>query len=370
MQKRRFGKTNFEVSALGFGGFHLLEIPQSEVSYLLNSYLDQGGNYIETAASYGNGESEKKIGNAVAHRRSEFFLTTKSGQRDKLSFEKELNESLKNLKTEYVDLIIYHAVATEEDLEMIFATNGAHEAAIKAQKEGKVKYIGISMHGHPFTLLKALDIYSFDAVMAVFNYYDRFNFPSLENELLPKAIKNDVGIIAMKPFADGYLYRSIEKALRYTLSLPVSVVVAGINSREMLKTDINIVNNFVPMTAEEKNGLFSTAKELSNYVCRQCNLCMPCPQGINIPYLFELEGYYDRQMFRGKPNDTAEYNISERLKFWFGNQGLASKLYSKVTKKARDCNQCGECQPRCPYGIDIINKLRLVDYKLGEAGIF
>jgi uncharacterized protein len=370
MKKRKFGNTGLETSVLGFGGFHLLEIPSREAEYLLNTYLDAGGNYIETAAAYGDGESELKIGQVVKHRRRDCILATKTGERYKEGASRSIDRSLKNLNTDYVDLLIMHAVATMEELNMILGPNGAMEAALKAKAEGKVGNIGISMHGQPDVLIEGIKQYPFDAVMTTINYYDRFNFPEIESELVPLANDRGTAVILMKPLADGLLWKNPEVAFRYALSIPVSVVVTGINTREMLQKDINYVNNLSPLTESEKEELYIKDEELGAYVCRQCGKCLPCPEGINIPEIFKYEGYYDRQMRDGIVRNSAEFALRDRLRFWFGNSELAKDKYSKLEVKAHQCTSCGDCIPRCPYKIDIINKLKLTEYKLTGKNIF
>jgi len=123
------------------------------------------------------------------------------------------------------------------------------------------------------------------------------------------------------------------------------------------------------MTEGEKEQLFKNASELGNYVCRQCGKCS-CPQGINIPEVFACEGYFDRQMSRGEVQDTAEYALMERLRFWFGQKELGRARYEKLRVKADVCNQCGECLKQCPYNIDIPNKMHICDYKLAGRNIY
>lgn len=370
MEKRAFGNTGLQTSILGFGGFHLLEIPVSEANYLLNRYLDAGGNYIETAASYGNGESERKIGVCVSGRRNEFILTTKTGERSKEGCLKSLDQSLLNLQTDHVDLLIMHAVGTMEDLDQILAPGGALEGALQAKEEGKINHIGISMHGQPDVLIRALKEYPFDAVMTTINYYDHFNFPEIQEELVPLAQANYTAIILMKPVGDGLLWCSAKPAFRYAFSQPVSIVVAGINNRDMLEADLNYANEYIPMSPEEIETLYTEAYELGNYVCRQCNKCLPCPEGIPIPEIFKYEGYFDRQMASGVITNVADYALRERLRFWYGNKDMAMERYSKLTIKADRCTKCGVCMSRCPYQIDIIQKLNFADYKLAEKEIF
>jgi predicted aldo/keto reductase-like oxidoreductase len=123
------------------------------------------------------------------------------------------------------------------------------------------------------------------------------------------------------------------------------------------------------MSRGEIERLYSDAPELGNYVCRQCGKCS-CPEGIPIQDIFKYEGYFDRQMADGIVTNTAEYALKERLRFWFGNRELAVERYNALEVKADKCNKCGKCTPCCPYGIDIIRKLSIADYKLAGKDIF
>ncbi len=369
MEYRRFGNTGLMTSLLGFGGFHLLEIPLRQAEKLLGGYLDAGGNYIETALSYGDGESERKIGRAVMHRRDEFILVSKVGYRDKKSAAEGIEKSLTNLQTDHLDMLLMHAVGSIEELDTILSEDGAYAAALEAKKAGKIKHIGLSMHGWPGPLIEALKRDKFEAVMTTVNYYDRFNYPEIENELLPLAKEKDAGVILMKPLGDGFLYKSPKQAFRYAFSRPVSVVVAGINNEKMLKDDLEMAESFVPMTREEEEAWYHDAPELGNYVCRQCGKCT-CVEGINIPEVFACEGYFDRQMARGVVQDTAEFALAERLRFWFGNKELGRKRYAAMDKRGDACTECGKCLDMCPYGIDIPYKMHLADYKLAAKEIY
>lgn len=369
MQYRDLGKTGLKTSILGFGGFHLLEIPLAEAEKLLNSYLDAGGNYIETAAAYGDGESELKIGRSVRHRRNDFILASKVGARDKAGAAAQIDRSLTNLNTDHLDLLLMHGVPSISELNTILDNGGAFEAALDAKKAGKLRYIGISMHGWPGPLIEALKRDTFDTVMTTVNYYDRFNYPEIEGELLPLAAEKGAGVILMKPIADGFLYKSAEQAFRYAFSRPVSVITAGINSMQMLRDDLAYAENFTAMTHEEEQYLFKNAAELGDYVCRQCGKCS-CGKGINIQEVFAAEGYFDRQMARGSVDDTAQYALAERLRFWFGNQELGCARYTKLDVRGDKCDNCGACLPLCPYHINIPYKLQLADYKLAGRSIF
>lgn len=358
------GNTEMNLSLLGFGGFHLCEIPYVQAETLLNAYLDNGGNYVETAPSYGNGESEIKIGRAIGHRREDYYLATKAHERDYEGCKKTLEQSLANLQTEYVDLLLMHAVGTIEELKQILSEDGAIRAAEEAKAEGKVKHIGISMHGQPDVLISALKAYDFEAIMTTINYLDVCNFPTIRSELLPLAREKGAGVILMKPLGDGYLYKSVEQAFHFAFNQQVDVVVTGMNTVKMLEDDFELAKTYPKWQSDEEEELFKKAHELDTYVCRQCGECMVCPVKVPITELFELEGMYDRQMNRGDVANAAEYALQERLKHWFGTHERAKEAYSKLPVNAEDCNECGVCLVECPYGINIIKKLKNVAYKL------
>lgn len=366
MEKRLLGKTGLEVSILGFGGFHLVEIPKAEAQELLNYYLDNGGNYIETASEYGDGESERKIGPVVAERRDEIVLASKSAYRDKKGLKQDLTRTLQNLQTDYLDLYFMHHVGTKEELDKILSSGGAMEAVREAQSAGKVRNVGISMHGQPDVLIEALHRDEFDVVMATFNYFDRFNFPALEEELLPLALEKETGIVLMKALADGFLWRSAETAFRYAFSLPVSVVVAGMNTMEMVKKDLNYANNYAPMERKEKERLFREAPELGNYVCRQCEDCPVKTKGVDVRLLFRLEGYYDRQMWDGNPRNPADYALRDRLRFWYQNQDLAKELYRGLEVDIDEVLNHLQGAEDCLYQLPVAQKIKIVHYKLGD----
>lgn len=363
MQYRTLGRTGLQTSILGIGGFHLVEISFADAQALLHRYLDAGGNYIETAAQYGDGQSERKVGAVVAQRREECILATKCHARERDEAAAIFVQSLRNLQTDHVDVLFMHHVQTMEELERILAPDGALRAAEAARQAGQVRFIGISNHGHPELLIRALEVYPFDMVMTNFNYYDRFNFPPIEGELLPLALERGVGIVGMKAIADGFLWRSAEVAFRYAWSLPIHVMVAGMNTMELLEKDLAWADGFTPLSEEEQAQLL-WAPELGRTVCRQCGECLPCPEGIDIPRIFVLEGWYDRQMWDGVVRDPGDYWMRQTLRFWFMNEERARAAYAALDIRADRCTQCGECEPRCSYGLPVVSRLAQAHYKL------
>ena len=364
MKYRVLGKTGLRTSILGLGGFHLLEISPEDTHLIVNRFLDAGGTYIETAAQYGDGESERKLGPALGSRRDECILATKTHLRDREGAAGSLDNSLDLLRTDHVDIFFMHHVQSSEELEQLLAPSGALQAAEAARDAGKVRFIGITNHGQPQVMIQALEAYPFDVVMTNFNYYDRFNFPAIEQELLPLALQKNVGIIGMKVIADGFLYRSAETAFRFSWSLPIHTMVAGMNTMAILEQDMAWADDFVPMSAEQKEQLYAQAPELGNYVCRLCDKCLPCPEGLDIPRIFNLEGWYDRQMWDRTVREPGDFWMRQALRFWFMNEDRARAAYADLEIKADACTDCGECEPRCPYGLPIVSKLANVHYKL------
>ena len=363
MQKRTLGHTGLDVSILGLGGFHLVEIDFGQAQSILNRYLDAGGNYIETAPQYGEGESERKVGAVMAERRDECILATKCHLRERDEAARLFAGSLDRLQTGHVDLLFMHHVQTQEELDRILAPDGALRAAEDARDRGQVRYIGISNHGHPQILIRALEAYPFDAIMTNVNYYDRFNFPLIEEELLPLALERGAGVVGMKAIADGFLWRSAGPAFRYAWSTPIHTMVAGMNTIEILEQDLALAGAFSPLSDQEQEQLLH-APELGAYVCRLCGKCLPCPEGIDIPRIFTLEGWYDRQMWDGTVRDPGDYLMRQTLRFWFMNEGRARSAYSALEVRADACTDCGRCEPRCPYDLPIVDRLARAHYKL------
>ncbi len=362
MHTRQLGKTDLYPTLMGMGGFHFIETPQADVTRILNSYLDRGGNYIETAADYGDGISETKIGAAISHRRQDFILASKCGRRTTVEAQQSIRRSLKNLKTDTLDILFMHAVQTKEDAEKIAAKDGALHAAIEAQNAGFVKYIALSGHGHPYGLLRSIELFEYDILMTHFNYFDVYNYPIINDQLVPACLEKNIGLIGMKALGDGYLYRSPEQGIRYALSQPISTLVLGANTMAYLEYDWQLIEKFEPMNENELEDVKKNAVELTDYVCRQCHTC-DSPL-IKPSEIFVLEGEFDRQMDDGRIADPAHYALRERLKHWFAQDKSAQARYAAYEGKVDPTNDYSFLNAMCPYRIDINRKLKLAHSKL------
>ncbi|UCF99124.1 MAG: aldo/keto reductase [Spirochaetaceae bacterium] len=363
MEKRVLGNTGLQLSVIGFGGFHLVEVPRKEVSLLLNTYLDRGGNYIETAAQYGDGVSERKVGEAVSHRRSEFVLATKAVDRTRDGAMTSLERSLKNLRSDHVDLFFMHEPQSVEEAKKILAPGGAMEAFTEAKQAGKARYVAVSGHGRPAGIQYSIENHAYDVLMTGFNYFDRFNFPQTEEQLLPLCLDRGVGVLGMKALADGYLYRNVATGIRYALSLPIASLVLGMNRLDHLEQDLKVAETFTPMGKEEKEELYRNAPELGRYVCRQCGRCRGA-DGIDPEEIFLLEGLFDRQMNDYTVPDPQEYALRERLKHWFDQKDWAQEQYGKLRNKVDPQQDYSALNDLCTYGIDVDRKLKIAHSKL------
>jgi aryl-alcohol dehydrogenase-like predicted oxidoreductase len=273
MPERPLGKTGHNVRLFSLGGQATIEkegtLEQSVA--IINRAIDLGVNYIDTAAAYGRGISQKYIGEVMKTRRKEVFLATKTHNRTRDGSLELLEESLKSLQTDHLDLWQLHNVRTDEQLETIFGKDGAIEALEKARNEKTVRFLGITGHFNPDVLIRALKRYDFDTILLALNPSDN-HFLSFQKELLPLANEKNMGIIGMKIPARSRLFRAggitaMKDAMSYVLTLPVSTVIVGCDDVKQLEENISIAANFKPLPKEEMARLegltASYAKEAS-----------------------------------------------------------------------------------------------------------
>jgi aryl-alcohol dehydrogenase-like predicted oxidoreductase len=261
--KRLLGKTGVQVSALCFGGAHWGRIEDdAEAIRILQEAIDAGVTFLDNAWEYNGGRSEELMGKALQGRRQQVFLMTKvcSHGRDKRVALQQLDESLRRLKTDYLDLWQIHEVVYLDDPDRHFAPGGAAEALLDAKRQGKVRFIGFTGHKDPKIHLKMLaHDFPFDTCQMPLNVFDG-TYRSFEQEVLPVLTQRGIAPIGMKslsgnaePTKQGLV--TPEEALRYVLSLPIASLVSGIDSRDVLRQNLDIVRRFVPMTVAEMQGL-------------------------------------------------------------------------------------------------------------------
>jgi predicted aldo/keto reductase-like oxidoreductase len=259
---RILGRTGEKVSAIGIGGYHLGRqgLEADESIRIVRSALDEGINFLDNCWDYNGGESEIRMGKALRDGyRQKAFLMTKIDGRDKATATSQINDSLKRLQTDRIDLLQFHEVIRESDPDRIFAAGGALEAVQQARKAGKVRYIGFTGHKSPEVHLKMLATASshqfrFDAVQMPLNVMDH-HFSSFETEVLPVLLKENIGVLGMKPMGDHFILQSktvtAVECLHYPMNLPTSVVITGCDSLPILEQALNAARSFQPMSKEQ-----------------------------------------------------------------------------------------------------------------------
>ncbi len=335
MEYRILGKTGLKVSRLGFGGIPIQRIDAQGTKVLMNQLVASGVNFIDTARGYT--VSEEYLGYALEGIRQEFVIATKSMARTREAMAADINISLKNLRTDYIDLYQVHN-ATPEQLEQVVAPGGALEALLEAKAAGKIGHIGLTSHSLD-TFRMALNMDWVETFMFPYNIVE-----TQAQALIAKAAQKNIGFICMKPLAGGAI-EDATLALRYICANEaVTVVIPGMADPKELEQNLAAVTDGSPLTQEEKAGFLEIRSQLGTQFCRRCNYCQPCAAGINISGAFLFDGYLQR----------------------YGLGDWAKGRYAAMEKKASDCLGCGACEDRCPYHLPIREMLKKVAEHFGE----
>jgi len=265
---RTLGRTGEKVSVIGIGGYHLGRpgVTEDQSLHIVRKALDEGINFLDNCWDYNGGESEVRVGRALRDGyRKKAFLMTKIDGRDKNTAEKQLNESLQRLQTDRIDLLQFHEVIRDTDPDRIFAPGGALEAVLRAQKDGKVRYIGFTGHKSPNIHLKMLNTasahqFTFDTVQMPLNVMDA-HFNSFEASVLPVLLKENIGVLGMKPMGDPFILHSKTvtaiECLHYSMNLPTSVVITGCDSLAILQQALDAARSFQPLSEDALSKLLA-----------------------------------------------------------------------------------------------------------------
>jgi len=354
LQKRRLGRTDLQVSIVGFGGTWISQLGMDEAVKVVRRSFELGINYFDTAKL--DGDSEEKIGAALKNVRDECIIATKTASRTKKESLTDFKISLNRIKTDRLDLIQLHGIDDEKTLQKAMGSDGSLEMCKKARSEGLVDFIGITSH-KPNVLIKAIETNEFDTVLVPLNIVTR---QALE-ELIPHAKDLDVGIAAMKPLSAKTsklvtcLYSPslsllsdepelkkllgqntvsmVRSALMFVLANDVSVAVTGLQSIEEVETAAKVGNEYNGLTDEEKKRF---RVQFDGKQCRDCGLCLPCPQSLDIAAMLRFR----------------TLSVTYGLKKW------AKKLFDGLEVGVENCTKCGECEIKCPYQIPIISMLQ------------
>ena len=329
MKEKILGRTGLKVKTLGFGGIPIQRVSEEEAIAVVKRCYELGLNYYDTARGYT--VSEERIGKALEDVRENVYYATKSHQPTADGIRKEMEISLKNLRTDYIDVYQLHNVGNEESWKRAREPGGPLEALEEAKKEGKIRHISVTSHS-PDLAIELVKSEIFDTLMIPYNYLT----PNPADKLLPLCQKLDVGTIIMKPFGGG-AFSNANRALKYVYNNPdCDLVIPGMMSIAEVEENYQVWLGDHSISPEEKTLIENDIEELGNEFCRGCNYCQPCPQGIPISFVLRAE----KQMLR--------------------RMGWSDSRVERVTavkEKVDSCIRCGECESRCPYHLPIIDLL-------------
>src|SRR6266853_2603165 len=269
--RRTLGRTGEQVSMVGLGGYHIgSQKDEQESIRIIRTALDNGINFLDNCWDYNDGQSEVRMGKALRDGyRQHAFVMTKIDGRTKKAAAQQIEESLRRLQTEHIDLLQFHEIIRMTDPQRIFAPAGGMEAVLEAKRAGKVRYIGFTGHKNPAMHLNMLETaathqFDFDAVQMPLNAMDA-HFESFEKKVLPVLVKKEIGVLGMKPMGAGLLLKSNTvspvQCLRYAMSLPTSVVITGCESLANLQQALDVARNFKPLTTAESAALLAKTQQ-------------------------------------------------------------------------------------------------------------
>ena len=335
MEYRILGKTGLKISRMGFGGIPIQRIDAEGTKALMHRLMEAGVNFIDTARGYT--VSEEYLGYALEGIRDQFILATKSMAQTKEAMAADINTSLKNLRTDYIDLYQIHNPGAAA-YEVITAPGGALEALLEAKASGKIGHIGLTTHSADL-MAKVMQEEWVETLMFPYNIVE-----TQAEELIARCGQKNIGFIDMKPLAGGAI-EDATLALRFIAANPnVTVIIPGMAEPEELDQNLAAMADNSPLTDEEWTKIKAIRQDLGTHFCRRCNYCAPCSAGIPISAVFLMEGYFSR----------------------YGLADWARGRYEALAGHASDCIDCGVCETRCPYELPIRQMLKTAAEKFGK----
>ena len=322
MKQYRLGKTELQVSELGFGGIPIIPLSMEEGATVVRHCFEKGITFFDTANAYS--DSEKKVGLALEDVRDQVVIATKTGRRDAEGAAKHIQFSLDNLRTDYIDIYQFHNISSQGDLDKILAPDGAMESVKKARAEGTIRHISFSAHDIP-TAITACKTGLFSTVQFPFNFIET----DPADKLFVVAGELDMGIIAMKPLGGGLLERP-DLCFKFLQQHPYVLPDPGFKSKEEADEVIDLYLSPTPMTQEDEKEIERIRSELGAKFCHRCGYCIPCDQGVNIPQVMGFKS----QAKRFPP-------------------AAAKMMAQAAMDSVENCIACGECLPKCPYHLEI-----------------
>jgi len=321
MEKVRLGRTNLKVNKLGWGSIPIQRVSEKEAVSVVRAVVEMGVDLLDTARAYTT--SEHRIGLALKEIQKPVVLSSKSPVRTEKIYD-EVHVSLKNLQVKKINIYHLHNVSKFEDYEKVMGAGGAYAGLQRAKEEGLIDHIGLTSHSLD-VLKRVVEDDRFDVIMACYSFLES----EANEKVFPLARSKDVGILTMKPFSGGVIEEA-GPALRFVLSTPDIVPIPGSETLERARENWKVFSTGVQPTEEDQARIKALRQEFDRQFCRRCDYCQPCSEGINIQLMMGIKTVIKRF---GSPDEIS----------WVKG----------VVEKARNCTECGDCLPRCPYQLPI-----------------
>jgi predicted aldo/keto reductase-like oxidoreductase len=328
MKRMVLGRTGLVVRRLGFGGIPIQRVSEVEAVETVRHAIERGVDFIDTSRGYST--SERRIGLALKLTNKKVVIASKSHAKTAEAAQVDLETSLRELQRDYIDIYKCHFVSTPADYERVTSPGGALETYRKARSEGLIGHIGITSHNLD-VLDRAVDDDLFDVIMVCFSFLE----PQAREKLIPKAIARNVGVLAMKPFSGGVI-DDARLALKYALSEPGVLVVAGVETSHLFDENWSVFQEDAPLTAAETDEIADMQQRYEKVFCRRCDYCQPCSEEIPIQTVLGIRSMVKRM----------------------GKELVLKGPLGQALQKARNCTDCGECMTRCPYALPIPELIR------------
>jgi len=327
MRYVQLGRTDLKISELGFGCIPIIRLGHEAAVTTLRHAFEKGITFYDTANAYR--DSEDKIGDAFSGMREKIVLATKTLKRTAAGAAEHLEASLRRLKTDYIDLYQLHQIAQEDDWNAVTAPNGALETLVRAKKEGKIRWIGVSSHNLAMAIrLVKTDLFS--TIQFPFNFIE----DAAKDELHAAAFERGMGILAMKPFAGGMI-NNAAVAFKFLRQHPGVIPIPGFDSIDAVNEVVSFYGHPNRVTEKDLRLMEAYRTELGRQFCRRCEYCNPCPSGVMIT---QAMGY---QVIAGRMSSAVAVEFSRA-----------------AMESVKLCTLCGTCEERCPYELPIQDMLK------------
>lgn len=327
MRYLQLGKTGLKVSEVGFGGIPIIRLTVDEAVAVLRRAFDKGITFYDTANAYLG--SEDKMGRALAGQRDRLVLATKTMKRDAAGVAEHLDTSLRQLGTDYIDLLQFHQVSQDKDWEAISGPGGALEAAAKAKQQGKIRHLGVTSHSIPMAV-KLVKTGLFETIQFPFSFLE----PAAADELHVAARALGLGIIAMKPFGGGVI-DSAALSFKYLRQYPDVIPIPGFDSVAYVDEVVALYDKPNEITDADRARMAEFRDQVGGRFCRRCEYCQPCPNGVMIT---PAMGY-----------PIVAHRMSKEV---------AVNFAKKAIESVAQCTECGACLAKCPYQLPIPELIR------------